>query len=108
MNQSGFLVDEAENIIDNFGRIKLIKQQLNDIGDLPFMFNYKGKKYHIKQIIGVFNRDAMTKQIILNPDPYEQGALVDKMSRKVNENGYLIDKIGNVINTDGKIVFFKS
>ena len=35
------------------------------------LFTYKGKPYDIRDIIGIFAKDPLSKQIILNPDPTE-------------------------------------
>lgn len=62
VNPSGFLIDQYGNIIDNIGRVKFIKQQLNDLnGDIPMLFTYKGKPFDVREIIGTFNKDPMTK-----------------------------------------------
>eukprot|EP00347_Sterkiella_histriomuscorum_P010553 403375847 len=108
VNPSGFLIDEFENIVDNFGKVKFVREQLSNLGDIPPLFNYKGKQFDIRNIIGIFNRDSITKQIILQTDPYESTIQVDKLGRRVNSNGYLVDRMGNIINKEGNIVFFKS
>lgn len=61
VNPSGFLIDEYCNIIDNQGRIKFIKPQLNEFGDIPMLFTYKGKAFDIRDIIGTFAKDSLTK-----------------------------------------------
>jgi hypothetical protein len=52
VNASGWLVDLSGNIIDNLGRIKFIKEQLTERGDLPKLFNFEGTEYKIRNIIG--------------------------------------------------------
>lgn len=57
VNKSGWLVDRDDNIIDNLGKIRIIKSQLEDKGEIRKLFNYDGKEYRIKSIIGTFERD---------------------------------------------------
>lgn len=69
MNPSGFLIDSSGNIVDNFGRIRFIKAQLNDLGDIPMLFTFKGFAFDIRDIIGTFSKDPLTKYIVIQPDP---------------------------------------
>lgn len=64
-------------------------------GNLPLLFNYKGKKYDILDVIGHFDKDR-NGNIIIRRD--KDNIMVDKKGRKVNPKGYLIDDEGNVIN----------
>lgn len=52
---SGFLIDKNENIVDNQGRIRFVKEQLNYFGDIPLLYNYKAKQFDIREIIGIFS-----------------------------------------------------
>jgi hypothetical protein len=76
-----------------------------ELGNLPLLFNYKGKKFDIKDVIGDFDKDRKGN-IIIRRDKDNQ--MVDKKGRRVNSKGYLIDKDGNVINKDGKMIFESS
>lgn len=71
-------------------------------GDIPLLFNYKGKKFDIKSVMGHFDKDR-NGNIIVRRDKDNQ--MVDKKGRRVNNKGYLTDKDGNVINEEGKIMF---
>ena len=61
VNMSGFLIDDNENIVDSQGRLRFVKEQLNFFGDIPLLYNYKGKQFDIRDIIGIFSRDQMSK-----------------------------------------------
>lgn len=61
------------------------------------LYNYKGQKYKIKDIIGQFEKNDSSKEIILLTDP-KTGRTVDMKGRLVNASGYLIDDRGNIIN----------
>ena len=70
---------------------------------MPLLFNYKGKKYDIKDVIGEFDKDRCGN-IIIRRDKDNQ--MVDKKGRRVNKKGYLIDNEGNIISSEsGKIMF---
>jgi hypothetical protein len=71
---------------------------------MPMLFNYKGKKFDIRDIIGDFDKDR-SGNIIIRRD--KENKMVDKKGRRVNNKGYLIDGEENVINLDGKMVFDK-
>ena len=65
VNASCWLIDKDDNIIDNRSRIYFIKEQLKDKGDMPKLYNYEGREYKIKNIMGQFERHKRTKDIIL-------------------------------------------
>lgn len=65
VNQAGWLVDEEGNIIDNTGKVKFIREQLDDKGDIPKLFNYDGKEYKVRNIMGTFEQKADSKDIVL-------------------------------------------
>ena len=64
--------------------------------------NYNGKRFDIKDVIGVFDKDA-NGNIILQRGA--AGAFTDNVGRIVNEKGYLIDSDGNIIDREGKSIF---
>lgn len=103
VNEHGYLVDEQGNLVDKRGRIKLHKSIMdqND-GELPQLFNYKGKKFNLQEIMGALDKDR-NGNIIIRRD--KDNNMVDKFGRRVNKKGYLIDQNGNVINKDGKMMF---
>lgn len=91
------------NLVDKRGRIRLHHRFMEmNRGNLPLLFNYKGKKYDIRDVIGDFDKDRQGN-IIIRRD--KDNKMVDKKGRKVNNKGYLLDKQGNVINQDGKVIF---
>ena len=106
VNKQGWLIDDDDNIIDNLGRVKILKQQLKDKNkDIPPLFNYEGKQYKIKDIIGIFDRDPDSKEIIMNQNEnetehYRKFWTYDKTGRRVNPKGYLLDNKGNIIDKD--------
>lgn len=96
VNEHGFLVDEQGNLVDKRGRIKLHKTIMdqND-GELPQLFNYKGKKFNLQEIMGALDKDR-NGNIIIRRDKHNN--MVDKQGRRVNKKGYLVDEQGNVVN----------
>ena len=72
-------------------------------GDLPKLFNYEGKRFDIRDVIGQFNKDDTGKIITKN----SKDGLIDNLGRRVNEKGYLIDKQGNIVDVNGKQLWKK-
>lgn len=107
VNEKGWLIDTKGNVVDNMGQIKFIKEQLDSSNELPNLFNFDGLEYSIKEIIGYFDRDKNSKEIILckNEKDINDYSSYDKRGRKVNSKGYLVDKRGNVINKKDIIIF---
>lgn len=66
VNKAGWLVDADGNVIDNLGKIRIIKAQLGDKEDIRELYNYDAKKYKIKNIIGTFERHPRSKDIVFN------------------------------------------
>jgi len=52
VNQSGFLINEKEDIVDNEGHVMFNKAMLTAQGYIPNLLSYQGKSYKIKDIIG--------------------------------------------------------
>ena len=91
--------------------MKFKRSLLNEKGDLPKLYNYKGLSYSIRDIIGSFRKNNNSKEIIIEKKNSStnktQKVLVDKLGKLVNQKGYLVDNLGNIVNKDGKIVFRK-
>ena len=96
VNMSGYLVNERGDIIDNREHVRFKKEQLRSNGGIPFLYNYKGEKFKITDIIGTFERDEKSKEIILQIDPIT-GKKVDLYGRQANGSGYLVDNAGNIV-----------
>lgn len=91
------------HVVDKQGRKKFDRKQLDD-GDIQKLLNYSGRRYDIKDVIGVFDKDA-NRNIIVQRST--DGTLVDNVGRRVNDKGYLIDSDGNIIDREGKRIFVK-
>ena len=98
VNAAGWLVDEEGNVVDNLGRIRLVKEQLKDNGEIPELYNYDGKAYMIKDIIGQFERDKNSKEIVLcydhNPntqDANKKNRACDALGERASPKGYRLD-----------------
>lgn len=103
VNKNGLLIDSHGNLVDKRGRVKLNKSMLEQNGgDMPQLFNYKGKKFDLKDLMGDLDKDRQGN-IIVRRD--KDNKMVDKQGRRVNAKGYLVDQDGNVINKDGKVMF---
>ena len=75
------------HIVDKKGRKRFDRRQLED-GDIPKLLNYSGRRFDIKDVMGIFNWDKNQKIIIRNN---ENIGLIDNVGRRVNEKGYLTD-----------------
>jgi len=102
VNACGYLIDEEENIIDNEGRVRFLKDQLQAKGKLCDMYTYEGKPISIQNIIGRFSKCSQSKMI--QTEPWEtQGTgfklphAVDKDGKRVNSKGYLINEKGDIV-----------
>jgi len=104
VNKHGWLVQGGNgHLVDKNGRKKFDRRQLQQDGDLPKLFNYNGKRFDVKDVIGQFDKDAMGN---IMPQRSQDGKyLVDNLGREVNEKGYLVDQDGNIIDKDGKKIF---
>mmetsp|Transcript_47785 Transcript_47785/g.64798 ORF Transcript_47785/g.64798 Transcript_47785/m.64798 type:complete len:286 (-) Transcript_47785:1639-2496(-) len=101
VNKKGWLVYNA-NLVDRHGRKKFDRRQLVD-QDLPKLFNYSGRRYDIKDIMGLFDKD-ITGNILPIRAP-DGDYLIDNNGNRVNEKGYLVDPQGNIIDKEGKKLF---
>ena len=45
------------HLVDQHGRKKFDRKQLVAEGDLPKLFNYNGKRFDIKDVMGQFEKD---------------------------------------------------
>ena len=81
------------HIVDKSGRKKFDRRQLDD-DDIPKLLNYSGKRYDIKDIIGILDKDANGNIILQRGD---DDIARDNVGRPVNDKGYLIDENGNII-----------
>lgn len=100
VNQCGFLINEREDIIDSDGHVKFIRAQLTPKGNVPAMYPYKGEAFSVADIIGRFNKEHSSKDIILKFDR-AKGRAIDEDGKLVNAVGYLIDEKGNIVNKQG-------
>lgn len=103
INKHGWLINPNSHIVDKNGRIRFDRRQLED-GDLQRLYNYNGKRFDIKDIIGVFEKDKNTGKIL--PISSKDGThLEDNFGRRVNEKGYLVDRDGNIIDKEGRKIW---
>lgn len=63
------------------------------------LFNYNGKRFDIKDVMGQFDKDQNGNIV---PQNNGSGRLLDNLGRPVNEKGYLIDEQGNIIDSNKK------
>ena len=104
VNRFGWLEQGGNrHVVDKHGRKKFDRKQLDD-GDVQKLLNYSGKRFDVKDVIGVFDKDANGNII---PQRGSAGVLTDNVGRRVNEKGYLIDKDGNIIDREGRKIFLK-
>lgn len=64
------------------------------------MYPYKGEAFSVADIIGRFNKEHSSKDIILKFDR-AKGRAIDEDGKLVNAVGYLIDEKGNIVNKQG-------
>ncbi|CAI2372672.1 unnamed protein product [Moneuplotes crassus] len=110
ISKKGYLIDINGNIVSRAdGEIKLDTSQMTPEGDIPHLYTYSGKSFHIKKCIGEFKRDEDGNAIILSEvDELGNITYEDIFQRKVNKRGYLIDEYGNIISNTGNILFQES
>ena len=70
--------------------------------NLPNLFNYDGKPFDVRDVIGCVDKDDNGNMIPVKKGP---GKLADKLGRPINPKGYLVDKNGNVIDKNGEPIF---
>lgn len=97
VNQCGFLVNKQEDIIDNEGEVKFIREMLTENGDLQHLFNFKAEKFKIQDIMGIVRKDDNSKNIVMQVDKRTNKA-TDERGRTINAQGYLVDERGSIIN----------
>jgi hypothetical protein len=110
VNNKGYLIDQSGNVISRTdGEIKFDTHQLTKEGDIPLLYTYDARRFHIKQVIGDFDRDDDGNIVILTEvDEDSKDQKVDKRGRPVNSKGYLTDgPTGNVVSHDGILLFEK-
>ena len=103
VNKYGWLViGSTGHIADKFGRKKFDRKQLEE-GDIQKLLNYSGKRFDVKDVVGVFDKDNNGN---IMPLRSQDGTyLMDNIGRRVNERGYLVDADGNIVDKDGKRIF---
>lgn len=104
-NKHGWMVLLNQgHIVDISGRKKFDKAQLQPDGNLHKLFNYQGRRFDIKEVMGIFEKNAQSKIIVQKS---QKGGMVDLLGRRVNDKGYLVDGQGNIVDTQQRIVFEK-
>lgn len=71
---------------------------------MPKLFNYSGKRFDVRNIMGVMNKDENGN--ILPQQSKDGTHLVDALGRRVNEKGYTIDRNGNIIDSETQRVWW--
>ena len=104
VNEHGwYVMPGRQHIVDNVQRKKFDKRQLAGNGDLPKLYNYEGKRFCVRDVMGEFEKDSQGHII---PIPAKDGTTnVDLLGRLVNPNGYLTDGSGNIIDCRGRQIW---
>ena len=58
VSSRGYRIDSQGNIVDNYGRKKIHRQQATPDGDLHRMYNYNGRRFDIVDTLGQLDKDA--------------------------------------------------
>ena len=105
VNNHGWMVQAGrEHLIEFSGLKRFDKTELQKDGDLMRLFTYQAKRFDIKDVMGIFDKDPQGHII---PRSSPKGHLVDNNGRRVNEKGYLIDGKDNIIDTKGGVLWSK-
>lgn len=110
INNKGYLINSNGCIISRAdGEIKLDRHQQTKDGDIPLLYTFDARRFHIRQVMGDFDRDEEGNIVILSEvDEEGNNQLVDKRGKPVNGKGYLVDgPTGNIVSQDGIILFEK-
>lgn len=122
VNKQGWLEPSTDSpggvgpkpLVEENGRPKFDKKLLTGDGELPKLFNLKGKKFDVRDVMGQFDKDPEGKIIVPARDnnstiDNKNGTLpeTDNLGRKVNEKGYLVNDNGDIVDCDGKVLFPK-
>ena len=75
VNKFGFLINSNEDIISDDGEIKFMNCMLLENGNLPQLYNYQGREYNIKDIIGQLRKDPNSKELMVKIDKNTQKAI---------------------------------
>lgn len=106
VNAAGWLIDKDDNIINRHGETQFCKEQLKDKGELPKLYNFEGKEYKIKSVMGQFERDKRSKEILLRYRTKKNKQIIcDLQGRRTNSKGYLVDEEGNIIDKGGELIW---
>jgi len=104
VNKHGWMVLASQgHIVDVSGRKKFDKAHMQADGDLHKLLNYQGRRYDIKDVMGIFEKDDQSK---ICPQKSNKG-LVDLLGRRVSDKGYLLDASDNVIDGQQRVIFMK-
>lgn len=68
MNKKGFYIDDDNSIVDFKGYVKFDADQQTKNNDIPRLFNYSGRRYDIKNVIGDFDKNMEGEIIIEKKD----------------------------------------
>jgi hypothetical protein len=102
VNKHGWFSQPGKgDLLDKDGRKKFDKRQTND-EDIHKLFNYQGKRFDIKDVMGQFDKDQLGNIV---PKDAGNGKLVDNLGRLVNDKGYLTDEQGNIIDVNRKQIW---
>lgn len=109
VSRQGFLLDERGNYIDRKGRKMFDAKQFAPFGGLfPQLYIYSGKKFHLLDIMGIFDRDKNGNiKILRKKDKTGKLTTVDKSGHLVNTKGYLVNSSGHITTRTGKKLFHR-
>jgi len=105
VNRHGWMTLASQgHLVDIHGRKKFDKSQLQQDSDLHKLFNYQGRRFDIKDVMALFEKDGNG---MIQPHKNKKGELCDMFGRLCTEKGYLADSAGNVTDVNGKLVWQK-